>query len=241
MLRNEIEQKVAEYSVDKFGKVMLFRASADRGTIGEILDANYEVEALLEYKRSDIIGHYNTLIQPPMIARIHGSYMNRFMDRQDFRSLGIDCRLSVRNKTGYFVSCVMYVKFLCTLTYGTNFMAMFYPSFYHVSIHGRTLKVKHNPAVFLFEQDFKLAGINEVATEDFLIPLAIANQGSYSIQDMFAEVRENPSLLDDLQSENGCLLTVDLAKISESFGGNANKNATAGQTETENKYSKDLI
>jgi len=202
----------------KLGKIMVVLASADIHNPGEIVDANNEVESMLGYKTSEVIGRNVSMFQPPTIGEHHQKYMNKFVSTQNYRSLSVDLIIHMKSKQGYFVIILCQVKFLSTITQGVRFMGLFYPAKHEHVIAGRNIQFKTEPSLFLFNQDLKLIGITKGCTEHFNVPLSVVSQGSIRIDDLFQEIKNQPELINKLESTNGAIFELNLTKLSENSG-----------------------
>jgi PAS domain S-box-containing protein len=54
--------------------------SAQMSNLGRIIHANDEIEALLGYKRSEILNKNVTCIMPRIIGQFHDGFIRRYLD-----------------------------------------------------------------------------------------------------------------------------------------------------------------
>jgi PAS domain S-box-containing protein len=95
---------------------------ADFKNLGVIDFVNHEVEPMFGYHPDQLIGKNISVIMPEAVGEVHRKLMLRFFDKGESRVINKFSELFVKDKDGYFVPIIIYIKVLPNLETGLKFI-----------------------------------------------------------------------------------------------------------------------
>jgi len=106
--RHFVDNERFRYSENS--KTCIITCSANIHSIGNVLDANSEIETLLEYPHTEIIGRNISQIMPDIIGGMHDNLMRRYLQTSSPHIIGRERPIFAMNKSGYIVPCGLMIK-----------------------------------------------------------------------------------------------------------------------------------
>eukprot|EP01022_Parablepharisma_sp_SALTPOND_P000535 TRINITY_DN1028_c0_g2_i1.p1 TRINITY_DN1028_c0_g2~~TRINITY_DN1028_c0_g2_i1.p1 ORF type:complete len:504 (-),score=35.32 TRINITY_DN1028_c0_g2_i1:1980-3491(-) len=100
------------------GKVMFLVACIDNAYTGTIAEINTEFENIMGYQRKELVGYSIVNIMPPMIAKRHGEFVQRFFQTMESSTIGTPRFRFVKRKDGLYMPCWTLLKIIPRLTHG---------------------------------------------------------------------------------------------------------------------------
>lgn len=103
---------------DGGAETCIITCSANIHTMGNILNASADVQRILQYSNTELIGHSINHMMPAVIARLHDDFMEAFFERGISERLGRESIVFPVNKEGYIVPCTLTVRIIPNLNEG---------------------------------------------------------------------------------------------------------------------------
>eukprot|EP01022_Parablepharisma_sp_SALTPOND_P000405 TRINITY_DN101_c0_g1_i2.p1 TRINITY_DN101_c0_g1~~TRINITY_DN101_c0_g1_i2.p1 ORF type:complete len:777 (+),score=60.55 TRINITY_DN101_c0_g1_i2:976-3306(+) len=99
-------------------KNMMIVISLETKDFMNIVDVNSQAEKILAYTRSELVGKSVANIMPPMIAKVHKDYVQKFFKTMNSKILNKKHDIVIKNKAGIYVMCCSLKTIVPRLTGG---------------------------------------------------------------------------------------------------------------------------
>jgi len=125
-------------------RTCIITCSANIHSIGNVLDANSEIERILGYPHTEVVGRNISQIMPDCLGNIHDDLMKRYFQTSSPHIMGRERQIYAMNKSGYIVPCGLMVKVYPNLDEGirvVGFLRKFEADFASKTKLGEEIKI----------------------------------------------------------------------------------------------------
>ncbi|MDR3547260.1 MAG: PAS domain S-box protein [Candidatus Pacebacteria bacterium] len=198
-------------------KVMFLVASLDNSRNLFVREVNTEFEDRLGFSRKDVIGYSVTNIMPPMIARKHEEFVQRFFQTMQAKNIGQNNRnlRFIKNKDGEYLPCVALKKIVPRLHDGLE-VAVFMVPDNRMRKYTRFCREKccSRFGAILCDSAFRIHGFTKKAVSMLRITERTASElaKNASLQDLFPAL-EKPDLIAELTANEGRVIVLPSGAI----------------------------
>ncbi|MDR3549506.1 MAG: hypothetical protein P4M11_14775 [Candidatus Pacebacteria bacterium] len=213
--KNAIQGKARAGTLDvKSDRLMLLRLSGDKGSLGKIIDVNFEFCLQMKYDKKDLVGTRLSKLLPQMVAECHDDWMLASYESQKFNRLDAITTGCLRDKRGYFHFLTTAIKEIPNLKEGLSFLAALQIN-ERMAGYAKLQDARGTPCMFICDRGGKVVGVNEEVTKVFrLTPGNIERDTEMNIEKLF------PMLSDcdtgrAARSKDGILVDVKLNQYKE--------------------------
>ncbi|MDR3547585.1 MAG: hypothetical protein P4M11_04815 [Candidatus Pacebacteria bacterium] len=151
-------------------KLMLFRISGDKDSLGKILDVNFETAFQLQYEKHELIGANVKKLLPSIFAIRHDEWIVHSYANMSFPKLNRVTQGFIQNKSGFFVFINLIVKLVPNLKEGVNFIGASHINKRmsgYVRLMEEASHTKKGLCVFLCDEAGRVIGISEATGKYF--------------------------------------------------------------------------
>jgi len=96
----------------------IITCSGNFNSMGLITNVNNEINRILNFSKTDLIGQNISRIMPKVIADLHDGFMRNYFETSEAKVIGIERIVFPVNKNGYIVPCTLMIKVLPNLDEG---------------------------------------------------------------------------------------------------------------------------
>ena len=151
-----------ELSMTTLSRIVILKVSTERDSIGTITEASSDLEYLVGYTRTELLGQNVNLILPPPIAEHHNDYIIRLLDTMSFRSLYINIPAFVHHKEGFYVPININIKVLPYFeAQKFRFFGLISERFSQIAIAGVKANLKKRSMVMLTDSEGFIFGATD--------------------------------------------------------------------------------
>ena len=118
---NQANKQLIDQEKQKYGEnsnTTIVTISGNLNQIGIITNVNNEIFDFLGFQKSDIIGQNVSKIMPRVYGNMHDSFLDRFLETSQSKTIGVERVVMSLNKSGYIVPSTLMVKILPNLEEG---------------------------------------------------------------------------------------------------------------------------
>ena len=200
-------------------KKQSLKISLETDKLGLITDASYEIDTLLGYSRSYLMGNHDYLLLPDSIKEKHGLWVKNFT--LNMKGALIDNKTEVYLKTNRD----FYIKAGLTLHIIPNFvdsnfqcLAIFEKYSNHVQVEGGFLLTANKPIFLISDLDGQIFGLSKHCLKSLQMKsnFLLSGDKSYRLEYLVPNIVDN-NFFEELTSENGSLFPFDLELLEGSF------------------------
>lgn len=116
------ERAAMGYGEDSNAAIIIL--SGNKRNIGTIIDVNHEIQEILGYRKSELIGENISLAMPEIIGANHNYYLERYFERQNHSNINEVTKNLVfgQHSGGYIIPCSKLVRIVPNLEHGVQFL-----------------------------------------------------------------------------------------------------------------------
>lgn len=200
----------------------IITCSGNFNMMGQVTNVNNEINRILGFTKSDLIGQAISRIMPKAIADIHENLMRRYFETSEAKVIGLERIIFPVDKSGYIVPCSLMIKILPNLDEGIRLVGFL------KDIEKETGMMKN--AEFDSEEQVHyliyagdtgtIHGITKSCRQTFGIPSSLV-YGSQSATNEFSIDAIMPEILqhnsEDLKAQSGVITTLDTSSLQQNY------------------------
>ena len=214
--------------LSSYSQMRMIKISIEGGNIGEITDASMEVESLIGYTSSELIGRNIETLMPPNIALCHLQYTKAFLDTMNFHCLYIDFPVLLRHKTGFYLPAYINKKLIPTIGTDQNFAMLGFlsPHNYLLLISQMRIHTKCASMIVLSDLSGKVLGISKECSTYLGISPSILGDESLGmrISKLLSPYARKAKIRESLSENSGsfCILHINIPELTQRLIGKGN-------------------
>lgn len=138
--------------------------SGNRANLGNILNANHEIEQLLGFKKIELVGENISILMPEVIGKQHNLILQKYFDKQhDLINVENqkDFLVFAQNTKGFIVPTLLFVRVIPNLDNGVQFLGFLsHPKDLDYLQAGDNPSTNDDVLLLMIDPSYKLIGFN---------------------------------------------------------------------------------
>lgn len=151
----------ARYGANSHAAIMII--SGNRSNMGTVVNANHELDQILGYKKSELIGENISLIMPEIIGRHHNLFLQNYFEKheQTTNEIAKERLVFAQHTKGFLVPIMLFVRVIPNLENGVQFLGFLtQPKNLEDLLAGDVAFSNDDVLLLLLDPVYKLVGFN---------------------------------------------------------------------------------
>jgi PAS domain S-box-containing protein len=201
-------------------KCLIITVSGNEDTLGEVLNIGNEVNSILKFKPTEVVGNNVNMLMPEFYGSQHDGYMRRYLETGEARIIGKKRNIYALDKKGYLKGCSLFLKVLPDLSEGIHFIGMIRD--FDVFTLGKVILESISGVVSHYliydASSGKIMGLSETLFSHFGLKASIFKLQSNNtpmIQHICPELMDADVIRDMKNSEKGAVIHFDTSSLRD--------------------------